>query len=171
MMILWVLYYILLLLVNIEYIIKIEETEDNIMTKEEKYSHWEELAIYDLESAEIMLKSGRYMYVAFMCQQAIEKLAKALHVLYLDKEAPKTHNIVTVMNLVFEGTTDDGIKNSICKYKEYKPFMIELLTYYISERYVEYKSKINQTLNQQVCNEIISKTKEVFTWLQSLKNF
>ena len=49
--------------------------------------------------------------------------------------------------------------------------MIELLTYYISERYVEYKSKINQTLNQQVCNEIISKTKEVFTWLQSLKNF
>ena len=42
------------------------------------------------------------MYVAFICQQSIEKLAKALHVLYKETEAPKTHNIVTVMNLVFE---------------------------------------------------------------------
>ena len=46
------------------------------MTKEEKYAHWEALAIYDLETADAMLKSGRYMYVAFTCQQAIEKLSK-----------------------------------------------------------------------------------------------
>ena len=166
----WVLYYILLLLVNIEYIIKIEETEDNIMTREEKYSHWEELATYDLESAEIMLKSGRHMYVAFMCQQAIEKLAKALHILYLDKEAPKTHNIITVITAVFdiyEPTTEDFEE----KYSKYQPLMATLFSYYISERYVEYKDKINKTLNQKVCEELFEETKEAFSWLQSLKNF
>lgn len=115
------------------------------MTKEEKYTHWENLALYDLETAEVMLKMGRYMYVSFTCQQAIEKLAKALHVLYLEKEAPKTHNIVTVMNLIFEGTQEANVKKQKEIYNSYKPFMVELLMYYISERYVEYKSKINQT--------------------------
>lgn len=141
------------------------------MTKEEKYAHWEALAIYDLETADAMLKSGRYMYVAFTCQQAIEKLAKALHVLYLEKEAPKIHNITTVMNLIFENTTDSSLLKSKEKYNSYKPFMVELLSYYISERYVEYKNKINQILNKDKSNELILKTKEVFQWLQSLKNF
>ena len=47
---------------------------------------------------EIMLKSKRYVYVAFTCEQAIEKLVKALHVLYTGNEAPKSHNIYTYLN-------------------------------------------------------------------------
>jgi len=141
------------------------------MTKEEKYAHWEGLAIYDLETAEIMLKAGRYMYVAFICQQAIEKLAKALHVLYKETEAPKTHNIVTVMNLVFEVLPQDIVKSAEERYNKYKPFMARLLSYYISERYVEYKEKINRTLNESISKELLAETKEVFKWLQSLKNF
>lgn len=140
------------------------------MTKQEKYNHWEELAIYDLESAEIMLKSGRYMYVAFMCQQAIEKLVKALHVLYLDKEAPKTHNIIAVITAVFDAHVPNlaGFEE---KYKRFQPLMAKLFSYYISERYVEYKNKVNKTLNQNVCEELFKETKEAFVWLQSLKNF
>ena len=45
-----------------------------------------------------MLKSKRYVYVAFTCEQAIEKLVKALHVLYTGNEAPKSHNIYTYLN-------------------------------------------------------------------------
>ena len=44
------------------------------MTLEEKYTYWLELADYDLESANAMFKTGRWFYVVFMCQQAIEKL-------------------------------------------------------------------------------------------------
>ena len=140
------------------------------MTKEEKYAHWEALAIYDLETADAMLKSGRYMYVAFTCQQAIEKLAKALHVLYLEKEAPKTHNIITVITAVFDvykPNTEDFEE----KYKKYQPLMAKLFSYYVSERYVEYKNKINKTLDKRSSEKLLEETKEVFVWLQSLKNF
>ena len=49
------------------------------MTAEEKYVYWLELAKYDLESASSMHSTGRWFYVVFMCQQAIEKLCKGLY--------------------------------------------------------------------------------------------
>jgi HEPN domain-containing protein len=72
------------------------------MTNEEKYEHWEDIAKYDLESAKAMYKSGRYLYVVFMCQQSIEKLIKGLHVLYTGEEPIRTHNIWVVFSAVFE---------------------------------------------------------------------
>ena len=42
------------------------------MNNTEKYEKWLEMAQYDLETADVMFDSGRYMYVAFMCQQAKE---------------------------------------------------------------------------------------------------
>ncbi|MGD9678739.1 MAG: hypothetical protein AB7V16_10400 [Vulcanibacillus sp.] len=33
-----------------------------------------------------MMDGGRYMYVAFMCQQSIEKLTKGIYTLYTDQE-------------------------------------------------------------------------------------
>ena len=46
------------------------------MNKQDKYSYWLDAAEYDIVTAESMLNSGRYLYVVFMCQQALEKLAK-----------------------------------------------------------------------------------------------
>jgi len=41
-----------------------------------KYKYWLDIAEYDLETARAMYISGRYLYVAFMCQQAVEKNSK-----------------------------------------------------------------------------------------------
>ncbi len=41
-------------------------------------AHWVERSKYDLETSKVMLDSARYLYVAYMCQQAIEKILKAL---------------------------------------------------------------------------------------------
>lgn len=41
-------------------------------------SDWLEQGTYDLETARAMLASGRYLYVLFCCQQAVEKTLKAL---------------------------------------------------------------------------------------------
>jgi HEPN domain-containing protein len=60
---------------------------------QEKYGYWLETAQYDLDTADAMFASGRWVYVVFMCQQAIEKLVKGLYVLYVDDNVPKTHNI------------------------------------------------------------------------------
>ena len=43
------------------------------MNNLEIFKYWHEVAAYDLETAKAMFESGRYLYVAFMCQQAIEK--------------------------------------------------------------------------------------------------
>ena len=51
-----------------------------------KISYWIELSDYDLETADAMLKSKRYLYVGFMCHQTIEKIFKA----YFSKLNPET---------------------------------------------------------------------------------
>jgi HEPN domain-containing protein len=43
-------------------------------TMDKYVSHWLERSNYDLETAKAMLGAKRYLYVAYMCQQAIEKL-------------------------------------------------------------------------------------------------
>ena len=40
--------------------------------------HWVERSKYDLDTAKAMLDTGRYLYVSYMCQQAIEKILKAI---------------------------------------------------------------------------------------------
>ena len=41
-------------------------------------AHCVEWAEYDLGTAKAMLDTGRYLYVGYMCQQAPEKLLKAI---------------------------------------------------------------------------------------------
>jgi HEPN domain-containing protein len=55
------------------------------MTPEEKFDYWLDIAEYDLKTAEAMFETGRWLYVVFMCQQAMEKLSKLL-----DEEESKT---------------------------------------------------------------------------------
>ena len=46
--------------------------------KKEIYQKWLERVKYDIDTAEAMYSTGRYIYAIFMCQQAIEKSLKAL---------------------------------------------------------------------------------------------
>jgi HEPN domain-containing protein len=55
--------------------------------------YWLELSEYDLETAEAMLASGRYLYVAFMAHQSVEKMLKAFHVQQQKEPAPFSHSL------------------------------------------------------------------------------
>ena len=46
------------------------------MTREEQVQYWLDIADYDLDTAEAMHQTGRWLYVAFMCHQVIEKTLK-----------------------------------------------------------------------------------------------
>ena len=61
---------------------------------DEKIRYWVDISEYDLATAEAMLTTGRYLYVGFMCHQAIEKILKAHYQLMKEKMPPKTHNIL-----------------------------------------------------------------------------
>jgi HEPN domain-containing protein len=65
------------------------------MTKtKNSISNWIKSSNYDIRTAEHMLKTGRYIYVLFMCHLSVEKLLKALYEVALKKIPPKTHNLV-----------------------------------------------------------------------------
>jgi len=104
----------------------------------EKFKYWESKAIYDLETARVMLRTGRYLYVVFMAQQAIEKIVKGLYVLYIDREPPRSHNIWLIIKGLMEVEQFTG-NHVLFKAQEYKLFFSDLLFYYIAERYPDYK--------------------------------
>lgn len=55
-------------------------------------AYWLDIADYDLDTAEAMYSTGRWLYVAFMCHQVIEKTIKAYWCATMPDEPPYTHN-------------------------------------------------------------------------------
>ena len=132
------------------------------MTNIEKYKKWLEIATDDLDTAEVMLKSGKYMYVSFMCQQAIEKLCKGIYVYTFNKEAPFTHNINVILRDIEKVTNSND-------YKKYETLFATLTSFYIIGRYDVYKQKISKDLDNESSKELLNKSKEAFVWLKSLQ--
>lgn len=144
------------------------------MNSREKYDYWLEAAQYDLDSARVMMDGGRYMYVAFMSQQAVEKLAKGIYTLYTDNEPPMIHNIWNVLRqLKREVNLSEYIP--INQFEEdlqkYKSFFAELLSYYISGRYPSFKEKISSTIDSNRAKRVLNNTEEVFQWIKSLNQY
>ena len=130
------------------------------MDKKEKYEHWLNAAENDMNTAEFMFESNRYSYVTFMCQQAIEKIAKGIYVYTFDKEAKYTHNINVVLQDI------ESIVNSE-DYQNYEVLFSDLTSFYIVGRYDVYKNEISVDLNKINTKEILDKSKEAFEWLKS----
>jgi HEPN domain-containing protein len=70
------------------------------MDQQQKFAYWLDVAEYDLKTADAMYNAGRYLYVAFMCQQSLEKLAKGLYNFFIDDNVPRVHNISFVLEKV-----------------------------------------------------------------------
>ncbi|MFA1819583.1 HEPN domain-containing protein [Virgibacillus oceani] len=75
------------------------------------------------------------------------------------------------MYSVFKKAFDSEQKDEafIKKENEYAPFFAELLAYYISDRYPSYREKLSHTIRKEKAEEVLKKSREVFTWLESLR--
>ena len=60
----------------------------------EETKNWLDMVEYDLTTAKQMLKTGRFVYVIFMCHLAIEKALKAIVCEQTNKVPPKTHDLI-----------------------------------------------------------------------------
>jgi HEPN domain-containing protein len=132
------------------------------MNQEEKYAYWLDAAEYDLQAAEAMFASGRWTYVVFMCQQAIEKLLKGLYVLYLDDNVPRIHTLRKIYNKFTDKLPTETENN-------YYALFDRLTAYYIQGRYPEYKDKISSIVDKDEAEQVFDNTKEAFSWLLTLK--
>ena len=132
------------------------------MTEREKYEYWLEYAKTDLDTAEFMVESKRWLYVMFMCQQAIEKLVKGLYGLYINfDDIPRVHNITRLFN-----DFTDKLPQSINR--DYIEFFNLLSDYYLNNRYPEYVQHLRERMAEGKSREVFMKTKEVFEWLLTL---
>ncbi len=128
--------------------------------------------MYDLETARSCYGTGRYLYVAFLCQQAIEKLVKGLYVLYFGAEADRTHNIARIfLKIISNDEVKSGIEKNGIKPDIYNDLFAVLLYYYISERYPSYKEKLSSVIDKEKAIDLLRNTEEAFEWLQSLIQF
>jgi HEPN domain-containing protein len=132
------------------------------MTNTEKYEYWLIHARYDMETAESMLKTGRWFYVVFMCQQAIEKLVKGLYTVYVDDNVPRIHNIKTIVDRF-----SDKLQAPVTA-EHYQLFNL-LSSTYLGNRYPDFMNDVVNTVTEEFASDIFHRTKEAFVWLQTLK--
>ena len=85
---------------------------------------WVDAFRYDLETARALLKSRRFLYVLFMCQQAIEKMLKACATMETREFPPRIHNLARLGELAAVEFTE-----------EEKQLLERLSLYYLQSRY------------------------------------
>ncbi|HCO95906.1 MAG TPA: DNA-binding protein [Phycisphaerales bacterium] len=120
--------------------------------------NWISLAEYDLATAHDMLKANRYLYVAFMCQQAIEKILKACYVKKQRSTPPYTHNLLRLIKeLSFKNEMNDEMMGTV----------EELNSYYIESRYTEDIEEISKLLTEAKAVSILNSTKGLFEWIKT----
>jgi len=118
---------------------------------------WAEQARYDMETAQAMLESGRYLYVLFCCQQAIEKALKAIIARRTQEFPPRIHNLPRLAEAA-------ALKPGAAQID----FLAELSAYYIQTRYPEDIDALGARATRQIADEALRKSEELTTWLLSL---
>ena len=120
--------------------------------------NWLSLAEYDLATAQDMSKAKRYLYVAFMCQQAIEKLLKACYVKQHKSTPPYTHNLLRLIkDLSFKDEVSGKMRAAI----------EQLNSYYVESRYTEDIEELSKLLTEAKAVSVLNSTKELFGWIKA----
>jgi len=113
---------------------------------DEKVKYWIDLSDYDLETAEAMLRSRRFLYVGFMCHQTIEKAFKAYFTALKSDVAPYSHSLsyIAKEGNFYELFSDDQ-----------KDFIDQIEPLNIEARYPSHKERLLKSLTKSKCIEII----------------
>ena len=123
----------------------------------DKTTYWIDIADEDLEVAEDLFKTKRWLYVAFMCHQVIEKTLKAYWCGTQTTDPPYTHNHMRLA----EGC---GLYEQMDD--EQRDFLDTITNYNIAARYPEDKEALSQTLTDSFCREMIDNTKQLQQWIK-----
>lgn len=126
------------------------------MTTENIPQAWFDIAEEDISAAEWMHQGGRWLYVAFECHQALEKMIKAYWTAVRDDDPPLLHNherLLTGCGL-YSKLDDEQIK-----------FLEMMHPMYIAGRYPQYKKQVAATMGEQTSKYILEQTKKFQQWI------
>ena len=133
-----------------------DENEVLSMARNDIAKKWIEQVDEDILAAEALYNSGRWLYVGFLCHQAIEKTIKAYWLAMCDDEPLYLHNHFRLL----EGC---GLKEQLNE--EQRRFIEIMSPMYIAARYPEYKNQVARVLNEKGCKYLINETKKLIGWI------
>lgn len=123
--------------------------------KNKSIQNWLKGSEYDIQTAEAMFKSGRYIYVIFMCHLSVEKFLKAAVALKIQKVPPKTHDLFYLIKL-----------GGIHIVQPHVGIISHLNEASIPTRYPEDITEISKQYNKKVAQNYLKKTKGLLKWLK-----
>lgn len=126
------------------------------MSREDIAAKWLEQVEEDISAAECMYNGGHWLYVGFMCHQAVEKVLKALWTATQDEDPPYVHDHWRLLRGL-------GLIETLSE--EQRNFVESIKPLYIAARYPEQKRKIAAMLNDEACSSIIDETKLFKEWI------
>jgi len=125
------------------------------MTKEEKVKYWVDLSDRDLQAADTLANSGHYLWAGFMCHQVIEKIFKGFYSALKDDTPPFKHELDL---LAMRGDFYDMLD------EEQIAFLDILNPLNIEARYPEYRERISQSFNGEICKNLLKQVKTLQQW-------
>ncbi len=126
------------------------------MSTENISQAWFDIAAEDLSAAEWMHQGGRWLYVAFECHQALEKMIKAYWTAVRDDDPPLLHNHERLL-------MGCGLYSKLSD--EQAKFLEMMHPMYIAGRYPQYKQQVAATLGEQTSKYILEQTKQFQQWI------
>lgn len=117
--------------------------------------NWLAQVAYDLETAEHMLTTGRYVHVIFMCHLALEKALKAVVSEETKKLPPRTHDLI--------GLAQRAQLNPSEKQRE---FINDINDASVVTRYPDDLSLLQAKYTEAVARDYLERTKEVIAWIR-----
>ncbi|MDA8141341.1 MAG: HEPN domain-containing protein [Desulfobacteraceae bacterium] len=117
--------------------------------------HWIERSNYDLDTAKAMLDTGRYLYVAYMCQQSIEKIFKGI-IAHKGLQNFPIHNLTRLSEIA-------SMHNELTPTQ--MDFIAELTPYHIEARYGDYKESLTEIIDKEKARLVYDQTRELHQWL------
>jgi HEPN domain-containing protein len=113
--------------------------------------YWQNSSLSDIETAGILIEKEKFLHGLFFCHLSLEKILKASYVLHNNTIAPKTHDLIYLIN-----------HTSVKLDEKTMNFLALLMKYQLEGRYPEYTPSIP---SKGKSLEYLEKTKELLKWL------
>ena len=118
---------------------------------------WVQQALYDFQTARAMQQTGRYLYVLFCCQQAVEKTLKGLIAKNTGEFPPRIHQLVRLAEVA-----------GLSLPSEHADFLRELSAYYIQTRYPEELADTAAEITAEIAGRVLESSEREIQWLHSM---
>lgn len=121
---------------------------------------WLLQAEYDMETAEAMFLSKRFIYTIFMIHLSLEKAIKGIYAQTYKENPPKTHHLLYLIEKIQGKIEFDIPENLFSVIRQVDKVSIPV-------RYPENLIKLSKDYSEDSTSEILNKAKDILIWLKS----